>query len=452
MSASQLKTGQKILAAGNHPVDTVARFLGSGGQGEVYELTATTRPLAFKRYHTSVVRNDVRLSKRLERAIANGPPDERFLWPLALAGAEHEQDGVGIIMPMRDARFRSMKDLIAAPPRRINPKLAARATACLRIADSFMHLHACGLCYQDISFGNLFLDPATGDIAICDNDNVDVNGAPPSVYGTRKFMAPEIVRREAMPSTQTDLYSMAVMFYYILFAWHPLDGKAEAETLVLDADAEMSLYGTQPRFMFDPNDSTNGPVPGYHDVIVRRWQALTGELRALFLRSFTSGLLRPDQRVMETEWREAFFHMRDMIVSCDGCGFEHAIEHDPKGISAAGFSCLACGRPIGLPATLTIGSSRIALTPGAHVLRGHIETSRRFAEDAVPAGVVHPHPSDPALRGLRNDSMHIWRASFADGREVDIPPGKTMRIADRTRVSFGASQGQISASWQETCR
>jgi len=39
-----------------------------------------------------------------------------------------------------------------------------------------------------------------------------IDGASPSyVLGTRRFMAPEIVRREASPSTATDLYSLSVL-------------------------------------------------------------------------------------------------------------------------------------------------------------------------------------------------------------------------------------------------
>lgn len=452
MSVSRLKPGHRVLATGGVPAGSVARFLGAGGQGEVYELAGAGAPLAFKRYHPLVVRADARLSLRLARAISVGAPDSRFLWPLAFAAAEGDENGVGIIMPMREARFRPMKDLISAPPRRISPDLAARATACLRIADSFMHLHACGLCYQDISFGNLFLDPASGDIAICDNDNVDADGAPPSVFGTRKFMAPEIVRREAMPSTRTDLYSMAVMFFYILFAWHPLDGRAEAETLVLDADAELRLYGTHPRFIFDPDDTSNGPVPGHHDVIVRRWNALTGELRALFVRAFTQGLAHADRRVMETEWRDAFFDLRDMIITCEGCGFEHALGHGSAGDQPAAFACLACGRAVGLPPVLTIGRSRITLTRGKRVLQGHVYQTERFTENTDPVASLQPHPNDPAIAGLRNDGRQSWQATFADGRQAEVAPGRTMRIADGTMIAFGACDGRIRAAGCEAGR
>ena len=62
-----------------------------------------------------------------------------------------------------------------------------------------LKLHAKGLCYQDINFGNLFFDPETGEACICDNDNVDIDGSPSQMAGTFGFQAPEIVRGEAYP-------------------------------------------------------------------------------------------------------------------------------------------------------------------------------------------------------------------------------------------------------------
>src|SRR5207302_5201012 len=135
--------------------------------------------------------------------------------------------------PLMSGDRRPLKDIIAAPTRRLDMSLEARAAACFEVADSFQQLHAKGLCYQDVNFGAFFVDPLRGSILICDADNITVDGELGGVYGTRKFMAPEVVRRETIPSLKTDLYSMAVLFFYILFGWHPLDGRREAETTSL---------------------------------------------------------------------------------------------------------------------------------------------------------------------------------------------------------------------------
>ena len=94
----------------------------------------------------------------------------------------------------------------------------------VHLADKFLQLHAKGLCYRDISQNNVFFDPANGDILICDNDNVAVDGNVTGVLGTARFMAPEVALGKTLPTTQTDLYSLAVLLFYILFNHHPFDG------------------------------------------------------------------------------------------------------------------------------------------------------------------------------------------------------------------------------------
>ena len=123
----------------------------------------------------------------------------------------------------------------------------------LELADSFLRLHSLGFCYSDISFGNIFFDPVTGEISICDNDNVAVDGEGISdVLGTPRFMAPEIVREEAKPNINTDLYSLAVILFYMFMVHHPLEGKREREIACLDLPAMKKLYGTEALFHFRP--------------------------------------------------------------------------------------------------------------------------------------------------------------------------------------------------------
>ncbi len=110
--------------------------------------------------------------------------------------------------------------------RRIEPTFRALATAGLNLSHNYLLLHSQGLCYRDISFGNAFFDPDSGDILICDNDNVSVDGAGLlGVLGTPRFMAPEVVRGEAVPSTQTDLFSLSVLLFYMLMVATRSKGK-----------------------------------------------------------------------------------------------------------------------------------------------------------------------------------------------------------------------------------
>ena len=92
---------------------------------------------------------------------------------------------------------------------------------------------------------------------------------------------------QARPSTQTDLYSLAVLLFYILMIHHPLEGQQETQIACLDAPAMTRLYGEEALFIFDPHNPANRPLPGYHDNAITYWQIYPQFLRDLFIKAFT---------------------------------------------------------------------------------------------------------------------------------------------------------------------
>ena len=115
---------------------------------------------------------------------------------------------------------------------------------------------------------------------------------PSAVLGTRRFMAPEIVRREAAPSTATDLYSLSVLLFYLLMVGHPLVGRRELDFAVWDEHAESVLFGRDPRFVFDPTTASNSPVADLHASVISNWDLYPEFIRRLFIQAFTAGLSR----------------------------------------------------------------------------------------------------------------------------------------------------------------
>ena len=423
------------------------KFLGAGGQGAVYDATLNGTHFAIKWYHPSYISIDLGLRPRLSRAIAQGAPNDAFLWPIDLVEVAG-QPSFGYLMRLRDPDYVGMKCLICRPPQRVDPSLTVRAIICWNIAQSFLELHAKGFCYQDVNFGNIFFHPVTGDILICDNDNVDVDGSPASVYGTRKFMAPEIVRREAMPSTKTDLFSMTVLFFYVLHSWHPLDGKREAAIACMDSAAETSLYGTNPVFLFDPVNTSNGPLAGMHEPIEARWKSLPSGLRDLFVRALTIGLSRPGDRVQEAEWCTAFTTLATSVYACPQCGWENTIEQTPLNVPPGTRACIGCGSRICEPAVMTIGRRRVSLAQGMHI-PAHVLRPGTQPDISALAASVEVHPQRPGVLGLRNRSGETWRTRLRDSSEVAVPPGSTVRIVDGASIDFGGARGLIATPASE---
>lgn len=433
--ASALSPGQPFVTTGGRQ-GAIVSLLGSGGQGEVHEVLIDGAAAALKWYHPACVEADITLRERLTRAIRRGAPTNSFLWPLDLVDAPHS-GSFGYVMPLRSDRFVSIRDLIAPPPRRLELSLAARAAACLHIATCFHELHASGFCYQDINFGNIFIDPETAEILICDNDNVDVDGADASIYGTRKFMAPEVVRREALPDSRTDLFSMAVLFFYVLLGWHPLDGRREHEVQVLDAKAEERLYGRDPLFLFDPRDPSNGPVPGFHDAIVARWQSLGASLQRLFVLSFTTGLSNPRARILESEWRSVLRAAIDAGVQCMACGFEHVVEV-LRDDAPPNHSCCACLTVLPTIPLLRVGRRAWTLADGLRI------DAAAIGGGAGVGAALERHPTRPDLLGIRNLTTRRWQVLLPEGERHGVEPGRAIRVIAGMRLDFGPVSGTVT--------
>jgi len=428
-----LKPGQKVRTATTRGDCVVENFLGSGGQGEVYRALLADKPVALKWYYPASATPDQQ--KALETLIKMGTPSDRFLWPIELATSTASA-GFGYVMPLRDRRFRGIVDLMK---RRIEPGFRALATAGLELSHSYLQLHTKGLCYRDISFGNVFFDPDTGEILICDNDNVAVdNQSRSAVYGTPRFMAPEIVRGEGTPSTQTDLFSLAVLLFYMFVMHHPLEGKKELAIKCLDLPAMKKLYGTEPLFIFDPADDSNAPDPQSQRNALAFWPLYPRFLRDLFTKAFTDGIRDPQHgRVRESNWRSAMVRLRDSIIYCTHCNAEnfHDAHEDNE-------RCWSCHRQLRLPPRVRIGKNFVMLNHDTLLFAHHVDEEKKY-DFTQPVAAVTKHPVDPEIWGLKNISTQTWSATNQKGEVKDVSPGRSVTLALGTRINFGHTEGEI---------
>ena len=436
---NMLKLNQTVTTESSNTVCKVEQFLGGGGQGEVFRATIDGQPVALKWYFPSQATS---LQKSaLELLVKKGPPNDRFLWPLDLAIATGVQ-GFGYIMPLRDPAYRGIVDLMK---RRVEPSFRALATAGFELADSFFQLHSKGLCYRDISFGNVFFHPDSGHVTVCDNDNVSVDGTGRSgVLGTPRFMAPEVVRGDAAPSSQTDLFSLSVLLFYMFMVHHPLEGKREASIKCFDLPAMTKLYGTEPLFIFDPADRSNEALPNFHDNAIAFWPLYPQFIRDLFTRAFTKGISDPQNgRVRESEWRSAMIKLRDSIVYCAACRGENFYCGDEmKANSGQAGNCWSCKKQLLLPARIRIGNSIVMLNHDVQIFPHHIDDSRLYDFSKQIAAMVQ-HPKNPNIWGIKNLSADKWVVTTAEGVVNDVEPGRSVSLAVGTRINFGKVEGEI---------
>lgn len=425
----------KMLTSASGNTYKVEELLGEGGQGFVYRVSCNNKKYALKWYKVKNARPEQKAI--LKNLLQKPKPSEEFLWPLDLL-----EDGnlFGYVMPLRDKRF---KDIPALLKRKVEPSFAVLCKIGLNAVTAYRKLHSSGYCYCDINFGNIFYDPDTGDILICDNDNVSIDGMGQSqVAGTIGFMAPEIyvgnrTGKPIMPSTPTDLFSLAVLLFYMFMMHHPLEGERAEKIKCMDENARFLLYGKDPVFIYDPNNKSNRPVKGAQDNAIVFWGLYPDYFTSLFTKTFTDGMKNPNARVQEVEWQNAFIRMLDSIMVCPNCEAENFYD-EVKEQNNVAHTCWCCSKTIGTPVGIRIGKNKVLLNSDTKLYEHHVKSN--FNLKNVVASVSQ-NPKNPAIWGLKNESNDNWTYIRADGTQTVLPPGRSATIAKDCRIKFGQTEG-----------
>ena len=72
----------------------------------------------------------------------------------------------------------------------------------------------------------------------------------------------------------------------------------------VDRDGSHRLCIDDPLFIFGPDNPSNRPVPGVHEIAINFWPIYPKSLHDLFTQVFTRGLRDPEARVMDNDWRK----------------------------------------------------------------------------------------------------------------------------------------------------
>ena len=269
---SDFKSGTKIKLTNGDEI-TVKSKLGEGGQGAVYRVIYNDKEYALKWYLSAYLKNlkpdYKKFYKNLEQNVLSGSPSSAFLWQKAIAVTGKNSNGFGYIMDLRPANYSEFTKFIKAREHFSSTEAVIRAG--INVVEAFQALHRKGLSYQDLSPGNFFIDKTNGDVLICDNDNVAPDGENLGVGGTPGYMAPEVILGQAKPSTNTDLFSLSVILFELLFLSHPLEGANCCKHPCLTPEIEKELYAINPIFVCSKTDKSNAPVRGTCSNLINLW-------------------------------------------------------------------------------------------------------------------------------------------------------------------------------------
>lgn len=296
---SELTRGSHIALSNGKSV-SIIKELGRGGQGIVYLVDLEGEQKALKWYLRAP---DDSFYRNLEKNIVHGAPSNAFLWPTHLA--LRQQGSYGYVMDLRPKHYFEFSNYLLA---KVNfNSFTAMFAAAMKICNGFMMLHRCGYSYQDLNDGNFFIDPNTGDVLICDNDNVMPQGEKSGILGKARYMAPEIVVG-GTPDKRSDRFSLSVILFMLFYANHPLEGERVVACPCLTENFEKKFYGEEATFIYDPTNNTNRPVRGLHQNVIRRWPIFPKLLRDTFIREFSKECLNnPEKRMIEQNWEKVIY-------------------------------------------------------------------------------------------------------------------------------------------------
>ncbi|MBR7085524.1 MAG: serine/threonine protein kinase [Oscillospiraceae bacterium] len=425
----------------------VKKVLGQGGQGIVYLVDFNNMDYALKWYDIDKMRNPKAFRQNIASNINDGAPSKKFLWPKYLTKQIPGTDTFGYLMDLRPQGYDSFVDILNTYKLDVDPltgkaikvpvqfkSLYAMVTAVINIVNAFRQLHRAGKSYQDLNDGGFFINIKTGDILVCDCDNIAPDGSNFGIGGKPGYMAPEVVRGLKKPDVQTDKYSLAVVLFKLLFRGDPMEGEKVVKDICLTETSELKHYGSNAVFVYDPNDTSNRPVRGIHDNVIKFWKIYPPYVREAFIHSFTVGISDPNKRIIENEWQKLFIRLRSEIVSCT-CGRTNFTTMFRKAEDNPNFfMCPRCGNYI---ASLKFNNRdyRVPLYLGYKFYA--CETVKNSDDFETVTGEVVENKLRPGMMGVKNSSGKSWRVKMPDGNFYAAPSGKGFPLWEKLEIDFG---------------
>ena len=400
----------------------VKKELGRGGQGIVYLVDYNGKDYALKWY---IISCSEAFYQNLEQNVKKGAPSNNFLWPEAVT--EHQNGSFGYLMKLRPAGYEEIGAFMLAKAKFADVNCLLKA--CLQICTAFQQLHISGLSYQDMNDGNFFINPQTGDVLICDNDNVAPNGVNMGIAGKSGYMAPEIIEKETMPNLYTDYFSLSVILFILIYLNRPFEGAKVLSCPCMTEELEKKLNGKGCVFILDPTDDSNRPVRGVHTNVIRRWSLFPKLLRDAFIRTFSrEAIVTPTKRLMDRSWQNLLVQVRSLYVKCPICGKYTFINIDQNATM-----CLECGKSIAKPFVLKLGKYTIPLVPEQKIYQ--CQTSSENDYNKIVGEVIR-NPQNPNKWGLRNLSGAQWTVSTPTGEAKLVDNNGAMPIIPGLKIRF----------------
>lgn len=396
--------------------------LGEGGQGYVYKVNFNGEEKALKWYKANTIKNEEWFKENLKKNIDNGAPTSSFLWPIAMT--EDYNGSFGYVMNLRPEGYYDFSKFLLS--RHIDFRtIDAMISAAINIVDGFRILHNKGYSYQDLNDGNFFINPETGDVLICDNDNVAPEGEKSGIAGKCRYMAPAVVVGRSAPCKRTDQFSLAVILFLLFIRNHPLEGELVCSKAVLTEQRQRYFYGENPVFIADPVNASNRPVHGVHNNFVKRWPQMPEYIQKEFVKAFSKEVMQEDKLgVTEKEWIKQLLKFKAEVNVCPECGKEtYFTDKNHK--------CMCCNQNINCFGYIRTSEYNIPLFTKKELSLAYVSGIYDNGECRIPCMRISLNKSRTKC-AIQNKGDSVWTSSL-NGSSEKIAPGEQI-LAENGRV------------------
>lgn len=284
------REGDTITLGRSGPSAKLARQIGAGGEGQVFELAGDNR--VAKIYHRDQLTAN-RIAK-LELMASRTISRDGICWPEKLVYAS-DGSPVGYVMqkaqgyPLQKSLF--VKPLLSQRfPRWQRENLV---NVCLSFLERMQYLHALNVLVGDINPMNVLVDGDGSSIFIVDTDSFQVEGFPCPV-GTVNFSPPHLQHKNFKTLLRTEddeLFAIATMLFMTLVPGKPPYSQQGGES------PERNIVDGNFPYPFGEDHRSNNVAAGPWRYI---WSHLSFKLKELFHKSF-----RNNERIPISDWMSA---------------------------------------------------------------------------------------------------------------------------------------------------
>ncbi|MGK4004848.1 serine/threonine-protein kinase [Sorangium sp. So ce1036] len=250
----------------------IARLLGEGGMGRVYEAHHTRIPgkrFALKTLHPELAQSPTVLA-RFQRE-AEAAASIRSPHVVEIFDVNRMSDGRPCIVA-EHLEGKGLGEVLATPGARLPVGAAVRIVR--QVCDGIAAAHAMGVVHRDIKPENIFLtgDPASPTVKVLDfgisktaeSSSLTQTGM---VLGTPAYMAPEQAKGE-QTDLRTDIYAVGAVLYHAVTGHRPFERDDPTAMLL----AVMTEEPRAPR-------SLNAEIPPGLELVIQRAMAKEREHR-----------------------------------------------------------------------------------------------------------------------------------------------------------------------------